>query len=100
MSIEDVLAQCAGFDWDEGNLLKNWDKHEVSPPECEEFFFNRPLAVAPDEAHSIDEARFYALGHTDARRLLFVAFTIRGDLIRVISARDMNGRERKDYRAI
>jgi hypothetical protein len=91
----DQLAECVGFDWDEGNLLKNWEKHGVSAFECEQVFFNRPLIAAPDEAHSSAEPRFYALGQTDASRLLFIAFTIRGRLIRVISARDMSRRERK-----
>jgi uncharacterized DUF497 family protein len=41
--------------------------------------------------------RFYLLGQTDAARLLFVVFTLRGTLIRVISARDMSRKERKVY---
>ena len=94
------LADCVGFDWDEGNLLKNWEKHGVSAFECEQVFFNRPLVAAPDELHSSTEARFYALGQTDASRLLFIAFTIRGRLIRVISARDMNRRERKVFEGL
>ncbi|MBI5526194.1 MAG: BrnT family toxin [Deltaproteobacteria bacterium] len=44
-----------------------------------------------------DEKRFYCLGITDAGRKLFVVFTIRGHLIRVISARDMTPRERNTY---
>ncbi len=94
------LAECVGFDWDEGNLLKNWEKHGVSAFECEQVFFNRPLVAAPDEVHSSAEPRFYALGQTDASRLLFIAFTIRGRLIRVISARDMNRRERKAFEGL
>jgi hypothetical protein len=94
------LADCVGFDWDEGNLLKNWEKHGVSAFECEQVFFNRPLIAAPDEVHSSTEPRFYALGQTDASRLLFIAFTIRGRRIRVISARDMNRRERKVFEGL
>jgi hypothetical protein len=97
MSPLDDLTRCTGFDWDEGNLLKNWEKHRVSASECEEVFFNRPLVAVPDEKHSGPEARFYALGHTDADRRLFVVFTVRRTMIRVISARDMNPRERKEY---
>jgi uncharacterized DUF497 family protein len=96
----DQLAECVGFDWDEGNLLKNWEKHGVSAFECEQVFFNRPLIAAPDEAHSSAELRFYALGQTDASRLLFIAFTIRGRLNRVISARDMSRRERKVFEGL
>jgi len=69
----------------------------VRPGECEQVFFNRPLLVVPDEAHSNTEPRFYVLGQTDAARQLFMVFTIRGALIRVISARDMSRKDRKVY---
>jgi hypothetical protein len=92
-----LLNNCTGFDWDEGNLLKNWEKHKVSAAECEQVFFNRPLIASPDPAHSAGEARFYALGQNDAGRLLFLVFTVRESLIRVISARDMSHKERKAY---
>jgi uncharacterized DUF497 family protein len=55
--------------------------------------------VLDDVAHSADEIRFLALGRTESARYLFVAFTIRqgGTKIRVISARDMNRKERTRY---
>jgi len=93
----DRLARCTGFEWDEGNLLKNWARHGVSASECEQVFFNRPLVLTPDERHSQREARFFGLGHTDPGRRLYIVFTIRGQLVRVISARDMNRKERKVY---
>jgi len=86
-----------GFDWDEGNRDKNWKKHQVSNSECEEVFFNLPLMLQPDEAHSQSEARYYVLGQTSAGRRLFIVFTIREKRIRVISARDMSKRERMIY---
>ena len=92
------LEKYTGFQWDKGNYLKNWEKHGVRPSECEQIFLNRPLIVAPDPKHSHKEERYYALGHTDADRLLFMIFTIRRDLIRVISARDMNKREEREFR--
>ncbi|WP_447980751.1 BrnT family toxin [Candidatus Nitrospira bockiana] len=76
---------------------KNWDSHQVRAGECEQVFFNRPLVVADDAAHSAEEARYYVLAHTDAGRLLFLVFTIRNDRIRVISARDMSRKERRIY---
>lgn len=85
------------FEWDKGNEFKNQDKHDVSNPECEEVFFNQPLITSNDEKHSTDEARYHALGKTNETRLLFVVFTIRGNKIRVISARDMNRKERTIY---
>jgi len=40
------IADWEGFEWDEGNLLKNWEKHRVSATEIEQVFFNRPLVEA------------------------------------------------------
>ena len=97
MSAHDDLAKCTGFQWDDGNLGKNWEKHRVSDEETEEIFFNDPLVADTDEGHSKKERRYFALGQTDNGRRLFVAFTIRRTLIRVISARDMTRRERKVY---
>jgi uncharacterized DUF497 family protein len=94
--LESLLGS-VGFQWDEGNADKNWIKHRVSRSECEEVFFNKPLLVASDLGHSGVEPGFYALGQTDAGRLLFVVFTIRGELVRVISARDMSKREKKEH---
>lgn len=93
------LLKCTGFEWDEHNAEKIWQRHLVAPTECEEMFFNRPLVVAGDIKHSEQEERFYALGHTDAGRMLFLSFTVRRSLIRVISARDMNRKERKVYQS-
>ncbi len=93
----DVFSQVEGFEWDKGNIQKSRQKHNVSPAECEEVFFNSPLVVKHDESHSVEESRFFVLGQTDARRLLFVAFTIRSKKIRVISARDMSRKERQAY---
>lgn len=91
------IPQIQGFDWDYGNVDKNKAKHGVSAGECEELFFNRPLLIEPDHNHSHAEKRHYALGKTNANRLLFASFTIRNDSIRIISARDMSRRERTQY---
>ena len=93
------LEECTGFEWDDGNQGKNWEKHEVTDAECEEIFFNDPLIAGADPAHSKRERRYYALGRTDTGRALFVAFAIRKQLIRVISARDMTRAELRKYRS-
>jgi uncharacterized DUF497 family protein len=98
MNWEKRLGECEGFQWDAGNSAKFRERHGVTPTECEELFFNRPLIVGKDERHSEHEDRFYALGQTDAGRQLFVAFTLRARRIRVISARDMSRKERKVYK--
>lgn len=91
------IENCEGFEWDEGNSNKNWHLHGVTDGECEDVFFNLPLVVASDRRHSEGEARFFALGRTDADRRLFIAFTVRDGLIRVISARDMTESEARKY---
>jgi uncharacterized DUF497 family protein len=95
--MDKLIKDCEGFFWDEGNSEKNWIKHQVTRLECEEIFFNLPLVVSDDEKHSKDEKRYYALGKSKLERYLFISFTIRDNLLRVISARDMNRKERKIY---
>jgi uncharacterized DUF497 family protein len=94
----EMFSQVKGFEWDQGNISKNWERHKVTHLECEEIFFNEPLIVQQDKTHSTSEERHFALGKTDRGRVLFVVFTIRGDRIRVISARDASKKERRYYR--
>jgi hypothetical protein len=94
---ESFAAARAGFDWDAGNLLKNWRAHGVLPSECEEVFFNRPVLLAGDRKHSGVEARYALLGRANARRLLTIVFTLRHGEVRVISARAMSRKERTLY---
>lgn len=95
--MKNSISKCKGFQWDEGNLDKNWYLHQVTNGECEEVFFNLPLIVASDTKHSRQEQRYYALGRTGRDRWLFIAFSIRDNLVRVISARDMNEKETRKY---
>jgi uncharacterized protein len=91
------LARITGFQWGAGNATKSWTRHEVSQAECEQIFFNEPLVLAADAAHSADEPRYFALGQSNEGRLLLVVFTLRDSFIRVISARPMSRRERQVY---
>jgi len=91
------MQKIIGFEWDAGNSLKNWQRHGVITSESEEIFFNHPLMITDDKKHSNQEPRFHALGHTNGGRLLFISFTVRNSRIRVISARDMNKKERSLY---
>lgn len=87
-----------GFDWDTGNERKN-EKHGVSMAEAEQVFFNAPLLILDDAAHSHAEPRLHALGKSDDGRQLHITLTLRQNkqLIRVISARDMHRKERAIY---
>jgi uncharacterized DUF497 family protein len=95
--MEKIFEQFSGFQWDRGNIDKNLIKHNVKNWECEQVFFNRPLIVLDDPRHSIAEKRWAAFGKTDTDRFLVIIFTKRNNLIRIISARDMNKREREFY---
>lgn len=95
--MDKFFEKCTGFDWDSGNSNKNFIKHNVTDNECEQVFFNEPIIYFRDVKHSSLEERFYLLGRTNLNRYLFVVFTIRENLIRIISARDMNRKERKIY---
>jgi uncharacterized protein len=95
MNIYKNLSKCTGFQWDEGNIDKNLILHCVTSLECEQIFFNLPLIAYEDVKHSKKEKRYYALGKTDADRFIFIVFTIRKNQIRIISARDMNKKERQ-----
>lgn len=88
-----------GFEWDAGNARKSQRKHAVSQAEVEQIFFNDPLLVVDDPAHSAAEQRLHALGKTDTGRFLHATFTVRreGTRLRVISVRDMSRKERKRY---
>ena len=91
------MENCTGFDWDEANTVKIWERHRVTAEEAEDIFFHQPFVVRSDVRHSKTEKRYYALGQTGAGRRLFVVFSIRRKLIRVISARDMNRNETEAY---
>jgi uncharacterized protein len=90
------FEKITGFEWDKGNEQKNV-KHGVTPAEAEQVFLNEPLVVLDDLKHSDTEQRFHALGQTGEGRLLHFTFTIRTNMIRVISARNMHRKERAIY---
>ena len=93
-----VLPEPIAFQWDNGNIVKNLEKHNVTFQEAEEMFSNEPFVTVEDIKHSTHvEKRFQALGQTKTSRKLFVAFTIRNKKIGVISIRDMKKKERLAY---
>lgn len=85
------------FEWDRGNQDKSYKKHGISPNECEEIFLDERLLVIPDLRHGEKEERFIAIGKTSSAKVLFCVFTMRGEKIRVISARMANKKERVLY---
>lgn len=85
------------FEWDSGNIDKNYEKHGVSPNEAEEVFLDRSVIIVPDIVHSYKEVRLIAIGLSGSKHILFVVFTRRAQGIRIISARRANKKERRLY---
>ncbi len=92
-----LLRQPLEFEWDAGNSGKNLRSHRVTDTECEEVFFDPHKRLLRDTFHAGTEARYVLIGATRKERILFVIFTIRRKRIRVISARDLNRKERYLY---
>ncbi len=86
-----------GFDWDDGNVYKNENKHGLNYKHIEEVFFNEPLLIVEDFSHSFGECRCVAFGRDNQNSKIMVVFTVRAKLIRVISARAMTKKEKKFY---
>ena len=84
------------FEWDDAKAAANLAKHKVSF-ETARGVFTDPFAVErEDNSESYDEPRFTILGMVDGR-LLFVAYTLRDDIIRIISARGADPYEQRIY---
>ncbi|MBP9817394.1 BrnT family toxin [Candidatus Shapirobacteria bacterium] len=95
-----IIPEPILFEWDEGNIDKNFIRHNVTNQEAEEVFSNEPLIIALDIIHSEREQRYKGLGKTNQSRLLFVSFTKRDEKIRIISIRDMNKKEKNNYEKV
>lgn len=85
------------FEWDAKKAAGNSRKHGVSFEEASTVFGDPLAAVFDDELHSTDEAREIIIGHPERKRLLIVSFTMRADVIRIISARRATKQETRDY---
>jgi uncharacterized DUF497 family protein len=85
------------FEWDDAKSEANERKHGVSFTEAMTVFGD-PLALTGyDPRHSDDEDRFITMGTSEGGRLLIVSHTDRGDIVRLISAREASRREWRDY---
>lgn len=77
---------------------KLWEKHRVTMVEVEEVIFGEPHVRFVEQGHQQDEDMYAAYGQTEAGRYVIVFFVLkRGRQALVISARDMDRKERKTY---
>ena len=91
------LGKIIRFDWNQGNIDKSYKKHGITPNEAEDVFLDINIAIEKDIKHNEVESRYIAIGKTMQEKLLFVVFTFRNNMIRVISARKVNKKERRLY---
>ncbi|MGH6920226.1 MAG: BrnT family toxin [Geminicoccaceae bacterium] len=82
--------------WDEAKNRRNLAKHGISFEEAARLLADRTL-MEVDDRHSYGETRFRAYGMVEGR-LLCVVCTMRGDRVRIISARRASRAERRTYR--
>lgn len=84
------------FQWDDGKAVANFARHGVSF-EAACLVFKDPFALDwLDESEAYDEDRFAIIGLAQGR-LLYIAYTLRGETIRIISARLAEPFERRKY---
>ena len=84
------------FLWDEEKNRRNIVKHGLAFEEVLPVFSSRDALVVEDRRRDYGETRFVLLCPYEGVHL-HVAFTRRGESIRLISARRANKRERRDY---
>lgn len=85
------------YEWHPLKAAANLKDHRVSFEEAATVFDDPLAIVTPDFAHSMEEQRFICFGVSERDRLLTVAFTERGDITRIITAREMAPKERRRY---
>ena len=85
------------FEWDNNKALSNISKHGVSFEEASTVLADFLSVTIPDPLYSENEERLVTIGQSERQRLLVVVHAERGDVIRLISARQATVRERKRY---
>lgn len=83
------------FEWDESKNQKNTEKHKVNFEEAKTIF-DDPDAIEL-EASRNGEYRIIRIGKTATKFILLVVYTLRGLVVRLISARQANKDERNLY---
>lgn len=87
------------FDWNPRKSAENRRKHGVSFEEASTVFTDEHALLIDDPDHSKEEDRFILLGLSSSLRMLVVCHCYResDELIRIISARKANRKERESY---
>ena len=83
------------YQWNRDKAATNLRKHGVDFADAVSVFSDDLAITIPDER--FDEERFVSIGLDAFGRVLVVVYTLRGDEIRVISARNATRQERRQY---
>ncbi|HPG39675.1 MAG TPA: BrnT family toxin [bacterium] len=83
------------YEWDENKRLANLERHRVDFCSVVDFQWDTAIE-ARDDRFEYGEERWVALGFIE-RELFVLVYTIRSQIIRIISLRKANKRERLYY---
>ena len=83
------------YQWNEDKAAANLRKHGIDFADAVSVFSDDLAITIPDER--FDEERFITIGIDAFGRVLVVVYTMRGDEIRLISARKATRREQQQY---
>ena len=86
------------FEWDSTKERANRRKHGVDFRTASRVFLD-PYAIELDDLGGADEERFNIIGLVDGR-MLFVTYAMRGEIVRIISARGAEPNEKRKYHEI
>jgi uncharacterized DUF497 family protein len=93
-----TLGESDGFEWDPVKAQANIRKHGIDFAEVTTVFDDERALTMPDILTAVDEQRLLTLGRDALSRIVVVAYTWRGQRIRIFSARRALPRERSLYR--
>jgi len=85
------------FEWDENKAKSNFIKHGIPFEEAATVFADENSLTIDDPVHSETENRLITLGKSHTGKLLVIVHTVRGNKIRIISARVASRKERTQY---
>ena len=83
------------FVWDESKRRSNLQKHGLNFADAYRAFTDDAFVIV-DDREDYGEDRYILLGLV-YERIVVIAFTVRGDVIRIIPMRKANKREQKSY---
>lgn len=86
------------LEFDPNKQQKNLGKHGIDF-ELASSVLDDPYSLTLDDYGSYNEERYFAIGMSEKRQILVVNWTVRGDNLRLISAREASPKQKRDYYA-